>query len=97
MANVSLKGHNHVCPMVEPGPKPHVGGPVEDAGQDFVTVGGIPVAIVGGTCICQAGGPDPIAGGSSVLFIEGKAVARIGDPTGHGGRVVEGLGWFTAD
>lgn len=94
---VSLKGHHHTCPMVEPGPKPHVGGPVSDPGQDFVTVDGIPVAVVGGTCICQAGPPDPIAGGSSMLSVDGKPVARVGDPTGHGGRIVEGVNWFTAD
>lgn len=95
MTNVSLKGHNHVCPMVEPGPKPHVGGPISET-QALVTVEGVPVAVVGDKCTCVVGGPDTISGGSSIVFIEGKALVRIGDPTAHGGRVVEGLGWFTS-
>jgi len=96
MANVSLKGHNHVCPMVEPGPKPHVGGPISET-QSLVTVGGVPVAVVGDRCTCMAGPPDTISDGSPLVYIEGKALARIGDPTAHGGRIVEGLGWFTSD
>ena len=95
-ARVSLKGHNHVCPMVEPGPKPHVGGPSSET-QTLVTVEGVPVAVVGDKCTCLAGGPDAISGGSSIVFIEGKALARISDPTAHGGRIVEGLGWFTSE
>ncbi len=95
-SHVSLKGHNHLCPMVEPGPKPHVGGPISQT-QTLVTVEGVPVAVVGDTCTCMVGGPDTISGGSLIVFIEGKAVARIGDPTAHGGRIVEGLGWFTAE
>ncbi|WP_051040880.1 PAAR domain-containing protein [Rhizobium leguminosarum] len=78
--------------MVEPGPKPHVGGPISET-QTLVTVEGVPVAVVGDKCTCVVAGPDTISGGSSIVFIEGNALARIGD----GGRVVEGLGWFTSD
>jgi len=42
---VSLKGHQHVNLMVDPGPRPYIGGPVVDSGQDFVTVGGIAVVL----------------------------------------------------
>lgn len=96
MAYVSLKGHNHVCPMVEPGPKPHVGGPISDT-QSLVKVDGVPVAVVGDKCTCVVGPKDTIIGGSPLVFIDGKALARAGDPTAHGGRIVQGLGWFTSD
>lgn len=32
---VTLKGHMHFCPMVAPGPRPHVGGPVVSTAQSF--------------------------------------------------------------
>ena len=41
---VTLKGHMHVCPMINPGPKPHIGGPVVSTQQTFLTVEGVPVA-----------------------------------------------------
>lgn len=44
---VCLLGNMHLCPKVEPGPVPHVGGPIIDAGQNLVTVNGIPMAVVG--------------------------------------------------
>ncbi|WP_341798967.1 PAAR domain-containing protein [Rhizobium tumorigenes] len=82
--------------MVEPGPNPHVGGPISET-QSLVTVGGVPVAVVGDRCICMAGPSDTISVGSPLVYIEGKALARIGDPTVHGGRIVEGLDWFTSE
>jgi uncharacterized Zn-binding protein involved in type VI secretion len=95
---VSLKGHNHTCPACDPGPKPHVGGPVTSTQQSFVTVDGIPVATVGDTCLCT-GVPtdDTITGGSSLVSIEGKKIARFGDPCGHGGKLVQGTSWITSD
>ncbi len=50
---IALVGHMHVCPKIEPGPGPHVGGPVIDAGQSFVKFNGIPVAVEGGQCLCS--------------------------------------------
>lgn len=44
---VTLKGQMHVCPMVDPGPKPHVGGAVISTQQNFVAVDSVPVATVG--------------------------------------------------
>ncbi|WP_422664922.1 PAAR domain-containing protein, partial [Aeromonas salmonicida] len=46
----------HVCPRVEPGPVPHVGGPIIDAGQAIVTINGVPVAVVGGKALCTGVG-----------------------------------------
>jgi len=95
--SVTLKGHMHVCPMVDPGPKPHVGGPVVSTQQSFVTVEGVPIATVGDSLLCT-GVPttsDRITGGSSVAKIQGKSVARSGDPCAHGGSLVQGVPWIT--
>jgi uncharacterized Zn-binding protein involved in type VI secretion len=49
---IALLGHMHVCPKVDPGPRPHIGGPVIDAGQSLVKFNGIPVAVEGGKALC---------------------------------------------
>jgi uncharacterized Zn-binding protein involved in type VI secretion len=49
---ITLRGHMHVCPMVDPGPKPHFGGPVSSTAQSFVCVDGVPTATVGDKCTC---------------------------------------------
>lgn len=95
---VSLLGHQHVCPMVDPGPKPHVGGPIQQVGQTFVTVGGVPVATISDKALCT-GGPvlDPIVAGSTVANINGKAIARMLDPCSHGGKIVQGIPWILCE
>ena len=52
---IAVLGSMHVCPKIDPGPKPHVGGPVMDAGQSFVKFNGLPVAVEGGKCIPSIG------------------------------------------
>jgi uncharacterized Zn-binding protein involved in type VI secretion len=79
----------HVCPSVEPGPVPHVGGPVLPGGNTTVLIGGITAAVVGDKCVC-VGPPDSISQGSTTVTIGGKAAARMGDPTAHGGSIVLG-------
>ncbi|MEP7453589.1 PAAR domain-containing protein [Phyllobacterium sp. SB3] len=93
---VSLKGHMHTCPMVDPGPKPHVGGPVISTTQNFVKVNGIPMATVGSKCLCS-GVPTTaaITGGSSVAKINGRKIARITDSCEHGGKLIQGVNWLT--
>lgn len=80
----------HVCPMVNPGPVPHVGGPITGPGVPTVMVGGMPAAVVGDMCVCT-GPPDTIAMGSTTVMIGGKPAARMGDSTAHGGSIVAGL------
>lgn len=82
----------HVCPMIDPGPRPHVGGPVVSTSQNFVCVGGVPVVTFGDKCICT-GVPTTanIVSGSSIGSINGKKIARLGDSCEHGGRVVQGV------
>lgn len=92
---VSLKGHMHVCPMCDPGPRPHVGGPIISTGQNFVRVNGIPIATVDDKTLCS-GVPTnaAIVSGSSVATINGKKIARIGDSCEHGGKLVQGVPWL---
>src|ERR1044072_3894737 len=82
-------GDMHTCPMVNPGPVPHVGGPVLPAGAPTVLIGGMPAARVGDMCVCT-GPPDTIAAGSGTVLIGGSPAARIGDSTAHGGMIVAG-------
>ncbi|MFP7675512.1 PAAR domain-containing protein [Marivita sp. S0852] len=88
----------HICPQVDPGPKPHVGGPVVRAGQSLVTFSGVPVAVEGGKCTCTGmPGPDDMTKGSSLVKINGRGVMRIGDDTGHGGKLTVGVPTFRSD
>lgn len=80
---------NHVCPMMNPGPVPHVGGPILPPGAPTVLIGGLPAAKVGDMAVCS-GPPDSIVAGSGTVFIAGAPAARMGDSTAHGGSIVGG-------
>lgn len=82
-------GDMHTCPGVNPGPVPHVGGPILPAGCATVLIGGQPAARVGDAALC-AGPPDAIARGSATVVIGNSEAARIGDLTVHGGLIVNG-------
>src|SRR4051812_9959344 len=78
----------HTCPKVEPGPVPHVGGPVMK-GDPTVLIGFMPAAREGDMAIC-VGPPDSIKQGEPTVLIGNLAAARLGDPMSHGGVVVAG-------
>ena len=80
----------HTCPMVNPRPVPHVGGPILPAGDPTVLIGGMPAARVGDMAVC-VGPPDTIIKGSGTVLIGGMPAARLGDSTAHGGTIVAGL------
>lgn len=80
----------HVCPMVNPGGVPHVGGPILPPGEPTVLIGGMPAARVGDMATCS-GPTDSIVAGSSTVLIGGMPAARMGDSTSHGGSIVAGL------
>lgn len=82
-------GDMHTCPLTNPGPVPHVGGPILPPGTPTVLIGGVPAATVGDMCMC-IGPPDTIALGSGTVLIGGKFAARMGDSTAHGGVIVAG-------
>jgi uncharacterized Zn-binding protein involved in type VI secretion len=79
----------HTCPKVEPGPVPHVGGPVLPAGEPTVLIGFMPSARKGDMLVC-VGPPDTIAQGEPSVQIGNKDAARLGDSTDHGGVLVLG-------
>src|SRR6218665_89391 len=79
----------HVCPKVEPGPVPHVGGPTS-SGEPTVIIGGMPAARVGDSLVCFARPPDSISQGEATVIITGQQAARLGDGTSHGGMLVAG-------
>ncbi|HMO74208.1 MAG TPA: PAAR domain-containing protein [Sphingopyxis sp.] len=81
-------GDHHVCPMVNPGPTPHVGGPVVKGQPNVLTVN-MPQARVSDMCVC-AGPPDIIVKGSATVLVGSMPAARIGDNTAHGGVIVVG-------
>ncbi|WP_375582470.1 PAAR domain-containing protein [Cyclobacterium xiamenense] len=80
----------HLCPMVNPGGPPHVGGPIMPPGEPTVLIGGLPAAKVGDMATCS-GPPDSIVSGSATVLIGGMPAARVGDSTAHGGSIVAGL------
>ena len=82
-------GDMHVCPAINPGPVPHVGGPII-TGFPTVLVGNMPSARVGDIAACT-GPPDTIVKGSSGVFIGGSPASRIGDSTAHGGVIIVGF------
>jgi uncharacterized Zn-binding protein involved in type VI secretion len=79
----------HTCPMVDPGPKPHVGGPILPVCAAMVLIGGQPAARVSDKLTCM-GPPDTIVKGSFVVPISGKPAARMTDTTAHGGVIIGG-------
>ena len=81
-------GDMHTCPMVDPGPKPHVGGPVS-TGQVNVLIGGSPAARISDKAVC-VGPLDTIVEGEPTVLIGGKPASRLGDRTAHGGLIVMG-------
>ena len=80
----------HTCPAVNPGPVPHVGGPIMPPCAVTVLIGGLPAARVGDMALC-VGPPDSIVKGSMSVLIAGMPAARLGDTTVHGGVIVMGL------
>jgi uncharacterized Zn-binding protein involved in type VI secretion len=83
-------GDMHVCPMVNPGPVPHVGGPISGPGAATVLLGGMPAARATDMAVCS-GPPDVLLPGSSTVLIAGMPAVRQGDSTAHGGSIVAGL------
>jgi uncharacterized Zn-binding protein involved in type VI secretion len=80
---------NHICPMQTPAiiPIPHVGGPILGPGVPNVLIEGIPASVVGDVCVC-VGPPSAVMKGSMGVLIAGRAAARVGDPTMHGGTIL---------
>ena len=80
----------HVCPLVNPGGVPHVGGPITGPGAATVLIGGLPAARASDMAVC-VGPPDVLLPGSATVLIAGQPAVRLGDTTAHGGTVAGGL------
>jgi len=95
MPPAARKGDPHTCPKVEPGPTPHVGGPILTGSPD-VEIEGMPAARADGkapdTALCVAGGPDKLHEGCGTVLVNFKLAARVGDRTFHGGKIAVGAG-----
>ena len=87
MPGAARAGDMHVCPMMNPGAVPHVGGPILPPGEPAVLIEGMPAARVGDMLTCT-GPPDTIAAGSGTVLVGGLPAARMGDSTAHGGTIV---------
>lgn len=87
MPKAARKDDRTVCPLVDPGPKPHVGGPIE-VGCATVQIEGKDAARVGDVAKCEGDGPDPIARGSATVMIGGPPAARVSDLMSHGGSII---------
>ena len=61
-------GDDHTCPLSEPGPKPHKGGPISPPGCTTVLIGNQPAARVGDEAVC-VGPIDKIAKGEPTVMI----------------------------
>jgi uncharacterized Zn-binding protein involved in type VI secretion len=84
-----LLGDPHVCLKQDPGPKPHVGGPVGPTlAVTSVEVNGRPVAVVGDKCVCASPDQDSLSVGITSVEIGGKAAADSSAKTAHGGTIV---------
>lgn len=79
----------HACPVVDPGPKPHVGGPVLEPCAPTVLINQKHAARVTDRARCN-GPPDTIARGEPTVLIANRPAARLGDPTAHGGKITAG-------
>jgi uncharacterized Zn-binding protein involved in type VI secretion len=80
-------GDNHCCPEVKP--VPHKGGPILPPCCPTVLIGNHPAARVTDLALCT-GKVDTIAKGSPTVLIGHKMAACKGDPTTHGGVIVQG-------
>ena len=89
MSSAARKGDPYDCPLCDSGPKPHVGGTIQD-GVASVVIGGAAAATVGRRCKCQGAAPDVVAAGSATVLVGGAPAARAGDLTAHGGVLRQG-------
>lgn len=80
---------NHICPMVT-GITPHVGGPIVGPGNPGVLIDGVPISVLGDTCIC-CGSPDVVVQGYPGILVDGVPIVVQGCMTAHGGTIPMGV------
>lgn len=85
---VARLGDDHTCPKTNSDDSDHKGGPVLSA-NGLVQTEGQATATVGKPLVCH-GPNDTIVQGVSGITIQGKAIARKGSHTAHGGVITQG-------
>nr|WP_281255429.1 PAAR domain-containing protein [Cystobacter ferrugineus] len=76
--------------MSDPGPTPHVGGPIV-TGENTVLIEGRLASRIGDESLCTGvGAKAKIGSGSPTVIIGGQKAARLGDTLCHGGQIVSG-------
>lgn len=91
MPKAARFGDPHTCPKVEPGPVPHVGGPIlQPCSLDIEIEDAAAARAVMDYARCEAGPLDPIAQGSPNVYMNDLHAARVGDMTQHGGLIIDG-------
>ena len=89
MQQVVTINTNHICPMVT-GVVPHVGGPIVGPGNVGILVDGIPVSVIGDTCVCS-GPPDVVVQGYPGVLADGIPITVQNCMTAHGGIIPMGV------
>lgn len=84
---IALVGHHHICPTAQPGPKPHVGGPIAQPQQSFVRFNGVPVVVRADKWPFR----HHHRGFRPCPHQRQAPVARIDDAIAHDGRIVHGV------
>lgn len=87
MPPAARRDDDHTCPRKSP--LPHVGGPILPPCEPTVWINNRPAARVTDEAHCNSA-TDTIAMGSPTVYIGMEMAARQGDPTQHGGKIVEG-------
>ena len=93
MKQVVTINTNHVCPMVN-GTTPHVGGPIVGPGNAGVLIDGVPVSVMGDTCVCS-GPPDVVVQGCPGVLVDGVPITLQNCMTAHGGVIPMGVAGVT--
>jgi uncharacterized Zn-binding protein involved in type VI secretion len=81
----------HVCPKVDPGPLPHLGGALlPGPGEPTVLIANFPAVREGDKAVCIGTGDtsNAVKEGTPVVLIGGKPAARQGDGMTHPGSVI---------
>ena len=92
MPPAARQGDIQTCPLADPGPIPHVGGPIL-GGAGTVILEGRSAARVGDATHCAPVLKVPLLiSGCPTVSIVGALAARVGDATAHGGVIATGAG-----
>lgn len=88
MLPAATKNCSHQCPLSD-GPKPHIGFEITE-GDASLYIENLPAATQGHALRCNSPSIPLIQAGSKSVYIGSRPAARQGDPTSHGGIIMQG-------